>query len=72
MTITIYTDGACSGNPGIGGWGCVLIEKGEKNIYLNGGAEHTTNNQMELTAAIKSFQYFTNPKKLKYLLIANM
>ncbi len=46
--VTIYTDGACSGNPGKGGWGAVLIHKGiEKQI--SGGAVETTNNQMELT-----------------------
>jgi len=51
--IDIYTDGACSGNPGPGGWGAVLIYNGtQKELY--GGAEKTTNNRMELTAAIES------------------
>lgn len=49
--VIIYTDGACSGNPGIGGWGAVLFYKGNKK-EISGYAENTTNNQMELTAAI--------------------
>ena len=52
--ITIYTDGACSGNPGIGGWGVVILYENKDPIYINGGEEHTTNNRMELTAAIKA------------------
>lgn len=50
--VTIYTDGACSGNPGPGGWGAILIS-GEHRKELHGGARATTNNQMELTAAIE-------------------
>ncbi len=56
--ITIYTDGACSGNPGIGGWGVVILQTSKKPIFLNGGEQETTNNRMELTAAIKSILYF--------------
>ena len=56
--ITIYTDGACSGNPGFGGWGVVIIKPDSKMICLNGGEENTTNNRMELTAAIQSIIYF--------------
>lgn len=51
--VTIYTDGACSGNPGIGGWGAVLIYNNIKK-ELHGGALLTTNNQMELTAVIEA------------------
>ena len=52
-TVTIYTDGACSGNPGPGGWGAILSYKGtEKEI--SGGEKKTTNNRMELTAVIKA------------------
>ena len=51
--VTIYTDGACSGNPGPGGWGAILMS-GEHRKELNGGAHETTNNQMELTAAIEA------------------
>ena len=58
MSITVYTDGACSGNPGIGGWGAIIIIPEKKPIYLHGGSDETTNNQMELTAAIKVLQYF--------------
>ena len=60
MNVTIYTDGACSGNPGIGGWGVVILTKNEKPIYLNGGKSNTTNNQMELMAAIKALSYLDN------------
>ena len=56
--ITIYTDGACSGNPGIGGWGVVIIESNKDIIFLNGGNDNTTNNRMELTAAIEALKYF--------------
>lgn len=54
-TITIYTDGACSGNPGPGGWGCVLQWNGNRR-ELSGGEEVTTNQRMELTAAIEALQ----------------
>ena len=54
-TVNIYTDGACRGNPGIGGWG-VYIEYGETTKELYGGDKLTTNNQMELTAAIKGLE----------------
>ena len=50
--VTIYTDGACRGNPGPGGWGALLMSNGkEKELY--GGEPETTNNRMELTAAIR-------------------
>ena len=58
--ITIYTDGACSGNPGIGGWGVVILENNIEDIFLNGGNDNTTNNRMELTAAIEALKYFEN------------
>ena len=64
MNYKIYTDGACSGNPGIGGWGVVIVNKNDKKIYLNGGEKFTTNNQMELTAAIKALKYFNTSKKI--------
>ena len=53
--VTIYTDGACSGNPGPGGWG-VLIVDGEKTSELFGGESDTTNNRMELIAVIKALE----------------
>ena len=54
-TVNIYTDGACRGNTGIGGWG-VYIEYGETTKELYGGDKLTTNNKMELTAAIKGLE----------------
>ena len=65
MSTTIYTDGACSGNPGIGGWGVVIVLSNKKSIHLNGGFNLTTNNQMELTAAIKALEYFNKSEKIK-------
>ena len=62
--ITIYTDGACSGNPGIGGWGVVILEQNKDEIILNGGQNNTTNNRMELTAAIEALKYFQSKKDI--------
>jgi len=56
--IKIFTDGACSGNPGIGGWGVVILINDNDPIFLKGGEIQTTNNQMELTATIKALKYF--------------
>ena len=53
--VTIYTDGACSGNPGPGGWGALLIS-GSHRKEMMGGEEHTTNNRMELLAAIEALE----------------
>ena len=64
MGIEVYTDGACSGNPGIGGWGAIIIVPEKKPIYLHGGSDATTNNQMELTAAIKVLQYFNKTSEI--------
>lgn len=60
----IYTDGACSGNPGRGGWG-VYIEKGIEKIELNGSEEDTTNNRMELVAVIQALRYVDQNSKIK-------
>ena len=62
--ITVYTDGACSGNPGKGGWGVVILEDNKDDIFLNGGDNNTTNNRMELTAAIESLKYFENQQNI--------
>ena len=59
-TVTIYTDGACSGNPGPGGWGAVLIYKGVEK-ELSGGEAETTNNRMELTGVISALQALKEP-----------
>ena len=58
MAINVYTDGACSGNPGMGGWGVVILIDDYDPIHLNGGSFNTTNNKMELTAAIEALKYF--------------
>jgi ribonuclease HI len=58
--VQIYTDGACSGNPGPGGWGVVLRFEG-KERELCGGAENTTNNRMELMAAIEGLRALKEP-----------
>ena len=57
--INIYTDGACKGNPGPGGWGALIVLEDEQ-IELSGGKKETTNNQMELMAVIKSLEHFDN------------
>ncbi|MEG2174811.1 MAG: ribonuclease HI [Oscillospiraceae bacterium] len=53
--IAIYTDGACSGNPGPGGWAAILRYQGTEKV-LSGGEAHTTNNRMEMTAAIRALE----------------
>lgn len=58
--VTLYTDGACSGNPGAGGWGCVLLY-GEHKLELSGGEENTTNNRMELLAVIMGLERLKYP-----------
>jgi ribonuclease HI len=59
-SVEIYTDGACSGNPGPGGWG-VLLRKGKTEKELSGGEAETTNNRMEMTAVIKALEALTRP-----------
>ena len=61
--IKIYTDGACSGNPGPGGWG-VFIENSGNVTELSGRDENTTNNRMELKAVIEALKFFTINSKL--------
>ena len=58
--VIVYTDGACSGNPGPGGWGCVLIY-GEHRKEMSGGEKETTNNRMELMAAIRALEALNVP-----------
>ena len=62
--VVIYTDGACSGNPGPGGWGAVLISKGREK-ELSGGDLQTTNNRMELMAAIQALEALKRPCKVE-------
>ena len=62
--VKVFTDGACSGNPGPGGWGVLIIHnKKEKELF--GGEEQTTNNRMELTAVIKALELLKNPSSLE-------
>ena len=65
--IEIYTDGACSGNPGIGGWGVVILINNDQPILLNGGENETTNNRMELTAAIQALKHFEKKQSIKLI-----
>ena len=58
--VSLYTDGACSGNPGPGGWGAVLVYNGREK-RISGGERSTTNNRMELTAAIEGLSALTEP-----------
>lgn len=62
-TVELYTDGACSGNPGPGGWGAILMY-GDVKKELSGGSRHTTNNQMELLAAIEALNALKEPCKV--------
>ena len=62
--ITLYTDGACSGNPGPGGWGSILI-LGENRKEISGGSKDTTNNIMELTAVIEGLKMLKRPCKVQ-------
>jgi len=62
--VVIYTDGACSGNPGPGGWGAILIYGDHRKEILDGEAE-TTNNRMELMAAIKALEALKKPSRVE-------
>jgi len=62
--VDIYTDGACSGNPGPGGWGALLIYQGHEK-EIKGGEQDTTNNRMELMAAIRALEALTQPSRVR-------
>ena len=62
--VEIYTDGACSGNPGPGGWGVLIRELGKEDTEISGGEKDTTNNRMELLAAIKALESIENNKEI--------
>ena len=66
--IFAYTDGACSGNPGPGGWGVLLVARDGTNVVrekeLRGGEAMTTNNRMELTAAIRALEALSHPSQI--------
>ncbi len=59
-TVTLYTDGACSSNPGPGGWACILLY-GTHKLELSGGEANTTNNRMELTGVIQGLKALKQP-----------
>jgi ribonuclease HI len=63
-SVLIYTDGACSGNPGPGGWGAILLYQ-ERDRTLQGGEALTTNNRMELLAAIRALEALTRPCRVE-------
>ena len=62
--IQIYTDGSCIGNPGEGGWGAIIVD-GKNEKIISGNKNNTTNNQMELFAAIKALSNFNKKKSFK-------
>lgn len=65
-TVEIFTDGACKGNPGPGGWGALLRCKGVQKA-ISGGARRTTNNKMELMAAIQALEQLKRPSKVRII-----
>ncbi len=62
--IYLYTDGACSGNPGPGGWGSILIAPNGRKRKISGYSSHSTNNKMEMTAVIEGLNRLTKPSKV--------
>ena len=64
MKYKIYTDGACSGNPGPGGWAAIIIENNKVKDMFSGSEKNTTNNQMELLATIKAIQKFKKKSEI--------
>ena len=64
MKYKIYTDGACSGNPGPGGWAAIIIENNKVKDMFSGSEKNTTNNQMELLAPIKAIQKFKKKSEI--------
>lgn len=68
VDVLLYTDGACSGNPGPGGWGCILRHPASgTDKELSGGAANTTNNQMELQAVIAGLNALTRPTRVQVI-----
>lgn len=68
--VSMYTDGACSGNPGPGGWG-VILRSGSHEKELSGGEKLTTNNRMELTAAIEGLKALKKPSRVEIFTDSN-
>ena len=69
--IIIYTDGACKGNPGEGGWGVYIVENSSTHKEIFGYESNTTNNRMELTAAIEALKCFKNNQELEIFTDSN-
>ncbi len=67
MKYTIYTDGACSGNPGPGGWGAVIFDQDKKQKNISGNAKNTTNNRMELMAPIMALKKIKSKSEVTIL-----
>ena len=63
-TIYIYSDGACKGNPGVGGWGALLVSAGHRK-EISGGEANTTNNRMEMTAVIRALESLKRPSTVE-------
>jgi ribonuclease HI len=63
--VDIYTDGACKGNPGVGGWGALILREGAPAQELHGGERLTTNNRMELLAVIRALESLMRPTKVR-------
>lgn len=73
MSMVAYTDGACSGNPGPGGWGSsIRMLSGEILAEISGGDKNTTNNIMEMTAVLKTLELTPDEVSLRFTPIANM
>lgn len=68
--VEIFTDGACSGNPGPGGWGA-LLRSGDRELEISGGEDETTNNRMELMAAIAALEALTKPSRVTITMDSN-
>lgn len=64
-TVQIYTDGSCEGNPGRGGWAALLRSEGQEHV-LTGAETHSTNNRMELTAALRALQSLKQPSRVEF------
>ncbi len=71
MKYKIYTDGACSGNPGPGGWAAIIIVNNEIKDMFSGNEKNTTNNQMELMAPIKAIQKFKKKSEISIFTDSN-
>ena len=71
MKLKIYTDGACSGNPGKGGWAAIILDDSNQSS-ISGSESNTTNNRMELMAPIMALKKIKKNQRLQFLLTRNM